>query len=315
VATIRQDITSNRTFFSDTTYILSGFIKVANGATLTIQPGTVIMGDYDIPGSSLFILRGAKINAVGTASVRSSSPRSVRWGSASRGTGAGSSSWGTGSRTAAPRPTSRERARAPQNPLVDYSGGTDNNDNSGTMRYVRIEFAGFPTAPNEELNSLTMAAVGRGTTIEYVQVLLGLDDSFEWFGGAVDHRYLISYESGDDHFDASEGYVGRVQNFIAFQSFRPEPRPNLAGGAATDPQGIENDGCWAENCNGGNANRSASHPLHGAGLCELHHHRTARRGLGYPGRQHRDDASPRCGRTLRERRGGTLHPRWRLDPR
>jgi hypothetical protein len=76
----------------------------------------------------------------------------------------------------------------------------------------------------------------------------------------VDHRYLISYESADDHFDASEGYIGRIQNFIAFQSIRPEPRPNLAGGAASDPQGIENDGCWAENCNAGNANRSASEP-------------------------------------------------------
>jgi hypothetical protein len=126
------------------------------------------------------------------------------------------------------------------------------------LRYVRIEFAGFPTAPNEELNSLTMAAVGSGTTIEYVQVLLGLDDSFEWFGGAVDARYLISYEAADDHFDMSEGYIGRIQHVIAFQSIQPEPRPNLAGGAASDPQGIENDGCWANNCNAGT--RTAARP-------------------------------------------------------
>jgi hypothetical protein len=260
IATIRQDITTNRTFFSDTTYILSGFIKVANGATLTIQPGTVIMGDYDIPGSSLFILRGARINAVGTAErpIVFTSERPV--GQRQPGDWGGVIIVGNGI-TNRGAPTYIEgTGTGPQNPLVDYSGGTNNNDNSGTMRYARIEFAGFPTAPNEELNSLTMAAVGRGTTIEYVQVLLGLDDSFEWFGGAVDHRYLISYEAADDHFDASEGYVGRVQNFIAFQSFRPEPRPNLAGGAASDPQGIENDGCWAENCNAGNANRSASQP-------------------------------------------------------
>src|SRR5690606_29911682 len=133
-------------------------------------------------------------------------------------------------------------------------------DNSGVLRYVRIEFAGYPTAPNEELNSLTMAAVGAGTTVEYVQVLQGLDDSFEWFGGAVNGKYLVSYEAGDDHFDASEGYVGRNQFLIAFQSVRPEVRPGLSGGVASDPEMMENDGCWAQNCSAGDANRSASQP-------------------------------------------------------
>jgi len=259
-ATITTDITSNRTLYADTVYQLSGFIKVANGATLTIQPGTTIVGDFDIPGSSLFILRGAKIIADGTPEAPIVFTSERAFGQRQPGDWGGIIIVGNGI-TNRGAPTFIEgTGTGPENPLVDYSGGTDNNDNSGIMRYTRIEFAGFPTAPNEELNSLTMAAVGRGTTIEYVQVLLGLDDSFEWFGGAVDHRYLISYESADDHFDASEGYIGRIQNFIAFQSIRPEPRPNLAGGAASDPQGIENDGCWAENCNAGNANRSASQP-------------------------------------------------------
>jgi hypothetical protein len=260
LATISQDITANRTLYADTVYQLSGFIKVANGATLTIQPGTTIVGDYDIPGSSLFVLRGAKIMAEGTPDrpIVFTSERPL--GQRQPGDWGGIIIVGNGI-TNRGAPTYIEgTGTGPENPLVDYSGGTDNNDNSGILRYVRIEFAGFPTAPNEELNSLTMAAVGRGTTIEYVQVLLGLDDSFEWFGGAVDGRYLISYESADDHFDASEGYIGRLQHLIAFQSVRPEPRPNLAGGAATDPQGIENDGCWAENCTAGNANRSASEP-------------------------------------------------------
>jgi hypothetical protein len=259
-ATISADITQNRTLYADTVYQLSGFIKVTNGATLTIQPGTKILGDYDIPGSSLFVLRGARIDAQGTAENPIVFTSERPFGQRQPGDWGGIIIVGNGI-TNRGAPTFIEgTGTGPENPLVDYSGGTDNNDNSGIMRYVRIEFAGFPTAPNEELNSLTMAAVGRGTTIEYIQVLLGLDDSFEWFGGAVDHRYLISYESADDHFDASEGYVGRVQNFIAFQSIRPEPRPNLAGGAASDPQGIENDGCWAENCNAGNNNRSASQP-------------------------------------------------------
>ena len=259
-ATITTDITSNRTLYADTTYQLSGFIKVTNGATLTIEPGTTVVGDFDIPGSSLFVLRGSRIIAEGTpeAPIVFTSERPV--GQRQPGDWGGVIIVGNGI-TNRGAPTFIEgTGTGPENPLVDYSGGTDNNDNSGILRYVRIEWAGFPTAPNEELNSLTMAAVGRATTIEYVQVLGGLDDSFEWFGGAVDGRYLISYEAADDHFDASEGYIGRLQNIIAFQSARPEPRPNLAGGAASDPQGIENDGCWAENCNAGNANRSASEP-------------------------------------------------------
>jgi hypothetical protein len=85
---------------------------------------------------------------------------------------------------------------------------------------VRIEFAGFDVSNGggQELNSLSSYAVGSGTTYEYVQSMSGLDDSFEFWGGAVKGKYLISYEAGDDHFDWSEGYVGRLQYLIAFQS-------------------------------------------------------------------------------------------------
>jgi hypothetical protein len=258
---VTSDITSNRTFYEDSTYVLSGFIKVANGATLTIEPGTKIVGDFEIPGSSLFVLRGARIMAEGTPEkpIVFTSERPA--GQRQPGDWGGLIIIGNGiiNRSGS---TQIEGTGTPQdiNPPQFYHGGTDNSDNSGVLRYVRIEFAGYPTAPNEELNSLTMAAVGAGTTIEYVQVLQGLDDSFEWFGGAVNTRYLISYESADDHFDASEGYIGRNQFLIAFQSIRPEPRPGLAGGVASDPQAIENDGCWAENCAAGNDNRSASQP-------------------------------------------------------
>ena len=256
--TLTGTITADRTLYADTVYTLSGFVKVANGATLTIQPGTRIEGDYNVVGSSLFILRGARIVAAGTAQkpivFTSSRPEGQRrpgdWG--------GIVIVGNGiiNRTGE-TVIEGTGTDATLNPTQDYSGGTNNADNSGVLRYARIEFAGFPTAPNQELNALTLAAVGSGTTIEYVQVLLGLDDSFEWFGGAVDARYLVSYEAGDDHFDMSEGYVGRVQFAIAFQSFQPEPRPGLSGGVASDPQGIENDGCAATNCIGGPNNRNA----------------------------------------------------------
>jgi len=256
--TINADITSNRTLYADTVYTISGFIKVANNATLTIQPGTRIEGDYNVVGSSLFILRGSRIIANGTAQNPIVFTSSQPVGQRRPGDWGGLIMIGNGiiNRTGL-TVIEGTGTDATLNPAQDYSGGSNNADNSGSLRYVRIEYAGFPTAPNQELNSLTMAAVGSGTTIEYVQVLQGLDDSFEWFGGAVDGKYLVSYEAGDDHFDMSEGYVGRVQFAIAFQSYQQEPRPGLSGGVATDPQGVENDGCHASNCNGGNNNRNA----------------------------------------------------------
>ena len=106
----------------------------------------------------------------------------------------------------------------------------------------------------------TFAAVGSGTTMEYLQALSGLDDAFEWFGGAVDGKYFVSYESGDDHFDMSEGYVGRLQYLIAFQSKLLQPRPN-AGNVSQDPQGIENDGCNGAGCVGGQDSQPYTIPL------------------------------------------------------
>ena len=120
-----------------------------------------------------------------------------------------------------------------------YSGGNDNTDNSGTLRYVRIEFAGYDVSAGagQELNSLSMYAVGSGTTLEFVQSMSGLDDGFEWWGGAVDGRHLVSYEAGDDHFDWTEGYRGRNQFLIAFQSARLDPAPG-AGVALQRSRGL-----------------------------------------------------------------------------
>ena len=150
----------------------------------------------------------------------------------------------------------------PQGITEDYSGGTDNADNSGTLRYVRIEFAGYDVSAGngQELNSLSMYAVGSGTTLEYVQSLAGLDDSFEWWGGAVDGRYLVSYESGDDHFDWTEGYRGRNQFLIGFQSTRINPAAG-AGVLATDPEGFEADGCNGAGCALGFATQPFSVPV------------------------------------------------------
>ncbi len=249
-AVISADITSNRTLYADTLYTLRGFIKVANGATLTIQPGTVIHGDYDVVGSSLFILRGAKIEANGTAEKPIVFTSSRPLGQRQAGDWGGLIIIGNGIINRTGDVQLEGTGTGTSNPALLYSGGNNNADNSGTLRYVRVEFAGYATAADAELNTFTFGAVGSGTTLEYLQALSGLDDSFEFFGGAVDGKYLISYDAGDDHFDMSEGYVGRLQHVIALQTRQVVPRPG-AGNVSSDPQGIENDGCAGAGCANG----------------------------------------------------------------
>jgi len=241
-ATINANIATSRTLYADTVYVLSGYIKVTNGATLTVQPGTKIVGDTSVVGSSLWILRGSKLVANGTSAqpIVFTSQRSAP--NRKPGDWGGIIIVGNGiiNRTGATILTEGGAAGQAEN----YAGGNDNNDSSGVLRYVRIEFAGYDVSSGagQELNSLSMYAVGRRTVLEYVQTMAGLDDSFEWWGGAVDGRYLVSYESGDDHFDWTEGYQGRNQFLIAFQSQRLVPRAG-AGVFSSDPRGFEGDGC------------------------------------------------------------------------
>ena len=253
---VTQDISANTTWTADKTYTLKGFIHVLNGATLTIQPGTKIMGDFNTLGSSLFILRGAKINAVGTADnpivFTSSRPAGQRqpgdWGGLilignARINRSGTVNVeGTG--------TDGTGVVSGKNYTLSYSGGTADDDNSGTLSYVRVEFAGFAPRVNEELNSFTFAAVGSGTRISYLQAMAGLDDSYEFFGGGLTGDHLVSYEAGDDHFDMSEGFRGKLQYLIALQTTQLTPRTG-SGSLATDPEGIENDGCEGSGCDAG----------------------------------------------------------------
>jgi len=247
---VSSDITTSTLWTANNTYVLKGFIHVANGATLTIEPGTRIVGDFNTIGSSLFIMRGAKIQALGTAQQPIVFTSSRPAGQRQAGDWGGLVILGNGIVNRAAPVILEGTGTGPSNPAIDYAGGSNNADNSGVLRYVRIEFAGYATAPDAELNSLTLAAVGSGTQISYVQSLNGLDDSFEFFGGAVDAQYLVSYNSGDDHFDASEGYSGRIQYGIAYQTRTVIPRP-AAGNVSSDPQGVENDGCNGSNCTSG----------------------------------------------------------------
>ena len=259
VATLSGNITTDRTLSADTLYTLSGYVKFGGGSTLTIQPGTTIVGDPAVPGQ--LALDPPRLTdrrpGHGGRADRVYLGQAGRVPS-SRATGAASSSSATASSTA-PAPCS---PRVRQGITEPYSGGTDNADNSGTLRYVRIEFAGYDVSggAGQELNSLSMYAVGSGTTLEYVQSLAGLDDSFEWWGGAVDGRYLVSYEAGDDHFDWTEGYRGRNQFLIAFQSARLDPGAE-PGSCRPIPQGFEADGCNGTGCDLGFATQPFSVPV------------------------------------------------------
>lgn len=246
LAEIGADITQSRTLYRDTSYTLTSFVHVTNGATLTIEPGTVIKGRT---GSALFILRGARIIADGRADAPIVFTSDQAPGSRKPGDWGGLVIVGRGIINRTGVVELEGTGSTAQNYAIDYAGGTDNADDSGVLRYVRVEFAGFGVAANQELNSVTLAAVGSGTDIDYVQAIAGLDDSFEWFGGAVDGKHLVSYQAQDDHFDPSEGYVGRNQYLIAFQRSILEPRAG-SGVRSGDPQGFEVDGCGSASGSG-----------------------------------------------------------------
>ena len=261
IVTLSGSIAASRRLRSDTTYVIRGFVYVNSGAKLTIDAGTKLVGDTTALGSALFVLRGAQLDAIGTEAqpIVFTSQRSA--GNRAPGDWGGLIIVGNArnNRSGNIIVEGSDGSVVGANPAgVIYTGGTDDNSNSGTLRYVRVEFAGYATLPDAELNSFTLAAVGRGTTLEYLQSLAGLDDSFEWFGGTVDGKYLVSYESGDDHFDTSEGYSGRNQFLIAFQSTYLTPRSG-AGQISSDPQGFEVDGCNGGGCtapSGANAQSS-----------------------------------------------------------
>ena len=259
VRTLQGFISASTTLFADSTYVLSGYVKVTNGATLTIQPGTRLVGDTTVAGSSLWILRGSRIVAEGTAQAPIVFTSQRTAGNRRPGDWGGLIIIGNAPITRTANPILTE---GPVGVAENYAGGGAFNDNSGSLRYVRIEFAGYDVSngSGQELNSLSMYAVGRGSSIEFVQTMAGLDDSFEWFGGAVDGRFLVSYESGDDHFDWTEGYRGRNQFLIALQTAVLSPRTG-AGTTSSDPRGFEGDGCESDKPGCTFANQPYSQPV------------------------------------------------------
>ncbi len=209
--TITDSVATTQTWTNSHIYLIQGFVYVVSGVTLTIEPGTIIMGDHTFTGSSLIIERGAKIMAAGTPAQPIIFTSDMPAGSRSRG------DWGglviCGKATINTTGGQSQIEGGPRS----YFGGTDDNDNSGILQYIRIEFAGYPFQPNKEINGLTLGGVGKGTTIDHIQVSYANDDSYEWFGGNVDCKYLIAFRGLDDEFDTDYGYSGRGQFFVALR--------------------------------------------------------------------------------------------------
>jgi hypothetical protein len=215
-------ITANRTLYAKYTYKLRGLVYVTSGAILTIEPGTKIVGETGKNGG-LIITRSSKIIADGTVdkpitfTSESATPQRGDW--------AGLVILGN-----APTNASFNGVQG----VGEIEGGVNNSDglglygtpisqgqnpadNSGILRYVRIEYAGYAFLPDKEINGLTMGGVGNQTVIDYVQVSYSNDDSFEWFGGTVNCKHLISYKPLDDDFDTDNGFAGKVQFGISLR--------------------------------------------------------------------------------------------------
>lgn len=193
--------------------MLTFHTRVAAGATLTIEPGTTIFGDRETKGA-LIIEPGARLIANGTPErpIVFTSERSE----AERAPG----DWGgvlllgrapVNLRDAGGQPM-RGKIEGLARPL--HYGGDDPDDDSGVLRYVRIEYPGVELAPANEINGLTLAGVGRGTVIDHVQVRASEDDCFEFFGGTVDAKHLVCDAPGDDALDFDNGYQGRIQYVV-----------------------------------------------------------------------------------------------------
>jgi hypothetical protein len=234
---VTANITANTTWTAGNTYLLKTQIYVTNNAVLTIEPGVVIRGDHTAAGAGLFVTKGAKVNAIGTATspIVFTSDKAV--GSRLKGDWGGVILLGKGSYNSNNGVNNIEGITSSAD--TQYGGGTapDDNDNSGTLKYVRIEFAGYVYAANQEINGLTFGAVGRGTTIDYVQVSHANDDSFEWFGGSVNCKHLIAFRGLDDDFDTDFGYNGNVQFCLSVRD------PNIADNptAGSTSEGFESD--------------------------------------------------------------------------
>ena len=203
---LQGSIVSDLTLKSGNTYTLNGEFLVKEGATLNIEPGVKIVAQYDDRVDYILVEQGAKINALGTASapiiMTSSKEEPGAWG--------GIHICGRAHTNAEGGKGSSEIGGA------TYGGGND-ADNSGVLKYVRVEYTGYAFDEEHEANGMTFYGVGNGTTIENCEAYHGSDDGFEFFGGSVNVKNMVVVNCSDDSFDWTEGWNGKGENLVAFQ--------------------------------------------------------------------------------------------------
>ena len=249
VQTVSGTITVNTTWDNTKVWELSGVVTVASGVTLTINPGTYIKSTVNtpnVPNGVLVAVRGAKINAIGTAEApivftsrnlldnnAATSPVAGDFGGVIL---LGKAHVNTTSGT-------KEIEGLPTGGAYTFGaakGSEVENDNSGTLSYVRIEYAGFNLSPDNEVNGLTLGGVGNLTKLDHIEVSYGKDDSFEFFGGSVNANYLISKAADDDNFDFDNGYNGSIRYAVAVAD-KNSTHSQSGSPASSDSNGIESD--------------------------------------------------------------------------
>ncbi len=204
--TLKGTITSDVTLTTGSTYKLSGEYIVEDGATLNIEAGVKIISIYDDIVDYILVKQGGKINAVGTSSAP------IVMTSEKEEPGA----WG-GIHICGKAHTNAEGGKGSSEIGGATYGGNDDADNSGTLKYVRVEYSGYAFDSEHEANGITFYGVGNGTTVEYCQAYKGSDDGFEFFGGSVNVSNLVSVSCSDDSFDWTEGWNGTATNLVAYQ--------------------------------------------------------------------------------------------------
>lgn len=204
------EVTRNVTIAKGT-YLLKGWCYITDGTTVTIEPGTVIRGDKDTK-AALIVERGGKLIAKGTQNEPIVMTSEMKKGYRKPG------DWG-GLIVCGKARTNQGEQQIEGGPRTKH-GGSDDNDSSGELQYLRVEFAGYPFKPDQEINGITFGSVGKGTTVDHLQVSYSNDDSYEWFGGVVDCKYLIAYHSWDDDFDTDNGFSGNVQYCLSIRNPR-----------------------------------------------------------------------------------------------
>jgi hypothetical protein len=206
VIVVTNEVRGAETWVNTYYYVLRGAVFVRNGATLTIQAGTRVVGESGSVGT-LIVERGGRLIANGTASAPIVFTSDQAIGTRNRG------DWG-GLIINGRAPVNLEGGQGAGEGDTGVYGGTDPNDNSGVLRYVRVEFSGIEFSPDNELNGIAFQGVGRGTQVDYIQAHMSRDDAIEFFGGTADVKHAVLSNAADDSLDWTFGWTGRAQ-FIA----------------------------------------------------------------------------------------------------